>query len=166
MDGSGWFLGWPANLIKGYYDRVTGDDLEIARQAALHWGDWEGCKISLRPEVDMAGASFEEIGGDYLEMAKFEIAYTHNKAWMPSDSHILDNMHKISHIPGVIICGRYDTITPVESSFKIAQSWPSAELKIIEATGHAFFEAGIINAHVEATDRFASQKHLGLHVTH
>jgi proline iminopeptidase len=118
--------------------------------AARHWGRWEGCKICLDPEGLLAGRDENSIGADYLRIAKFEAFYEHNLCWL-RDGQLLEQMPRIAHIPGVIICGRYDTITPPESAWEIARRWPAAQLKLLPATGHAFFEPAIIDAHVQAT---------------
>jgi proline iminopeptidase len=144
------------DLPGAYLRRLLGTDPAAANAAARHWGDWEGCKISLHPEADLAGTSFEAVAGDYLRMAKFEVLYEHHRAWLTRDNQLLEDMPRIAHIPGVVICGRYDTITPPDASWEVARRWPAAELKLVPATGHAFFEAGIVDAHVTATDRFAA----------
>ena len=56
----------------------------------------------------------------------------------------------------MIIQGRYDVVTPAITSWQLAQAWPRAEYRIVEAAGHAFAEPAILSALVEATDRFAA----------
>ena len=144
------------DLVAAYLRRVTGADVELAKAAALHWGNWEGCKISLQPDADLGGASFDSMAGDYLRMAKFEILYEHHHAWL-REGQLLEDMPRMAQIPGVVICGRYDTITPAEGSWEVARRWPAATFELLPATGHAFFEARMIDAHVRATDRFAQE---------
>jgi proline iminopeptidase len=144
------------DVVAAYLERLASTDPVVANAAAQNWGRWESCKISLDPRADLAGRSFEDVAGDYLHMAKFEALYEHKRAWLKRDCQLLEDMPRIAHIPGVVICGRYDTITPPESSWAIAERWPAAELKLVPATGHAFFEAGIIDAHVTATDHFGA----------
>jgi proline iminopeptidase len=64
-------------------------------------------------------------------------------------------MHKISHIPGVIVQGRFDMICPPVSAWRIAQRWEKADLKLIPVAGHALSEPGISAALVEVMDRLA-----------
>lgn len=144
------------DIVAAYLRRLTSADLSVANEAARNWGRWEACKISLDPQADLAGRSFEDVAGDYLHMAKFEALYEHKRAWLKRDCQLIEDMPRIAHIPGVVICGRYDTITPPEASWSIVRRWPAAELKLVPATGHAFFEPGIVDAHVTATDHFAS----------
>ena len=141
------------DLVAAYLRRMLGTDRAVADEAARQWGRWENCKGSLLAEAD----GEEDAGGlgvDYLKIARFEAQYEHHRCWL-RDDQLLEDMPRIAHIPGVVICGRYDTITPPECSWEIARRWPAAELQLVPATGHSFTEPGIIDAHVKATERFA-----------
>jgi proline iminopeptidase len=61
-----------------------------------------------------------------------------------------------AHVPCAIVQGRYDVVCPARSAWDLKKAMPHAELKIIGDAGHASSEAGIIDALVEATDRFAA----------
>ncbi|MBT8471688.1 MAG: prolyl aminopeptidase, partial [Marinicaulis sp.] len=58
-------------------------------------------------------------------------------------------------IPGVIVQGRYDVVTPMKTAWELSRAWPEADLQIIGDAGHAASEPGIIDALVRATDKFA-----------
>jgi proline iminopeptidase len=62
--------------------------------------------------------------------------------------------HKIAHIPGVIVHGRYDVVTPLKNAWDLHRVWPSAELRIVPDAGHAMTEPGIVHEIVSATQRF------------
>jgi len=40
-----------------------------------------------------------------------------NKAFFENDDHLLRNVSRIRHIPGVIVQGRYDVVCPMESAW-------------------------------------------------
>ena len=86
-------------------------------------------------------------------MARIENHYFSHDCWLEPDQ-LLKGAHRLRGIPGVIVQGRYDVITPPATAFEIASLWPAAELKIVPDAGHATSEAGIMAALVEATDRF------------
>jgi len=65
-------------------------------------------------------------------------------------------MDKIKHIPGIIVQGRYDIVTPMKSAWDLHKAWPEARLDIIDDAGHAASEPGIIDALIRATNNFAS----------
>ena len=60
------------------------------------------------------------------------------------------------HIPAVIVQGRYDLCTPMQSAWELSQAWPEAEYHVVIA-GHAASEPAIVDRLVEATDRFAER---------
>ncbi|MNR23406.1 Proline iminopeptidase [compost metagenome] len=64
-------------------------------------------------------------------------------------------MHKIAHIPGVIVHGRYDVVCPLDNAWALHQTWPNCELNIIRDAGHAAGEPGITDALVRATGEVA-----------
>ena len=71
----------------------------------------------------------------------------------PQDQ-LIQNASKLKGIPGAIIQGRYDIVTPLRTAWDLAKAWPDAELQIITDAGHAPMEPGIIDAMVRASDRW------------
>ena len=78
-----------------------------------------------------------------------------NDGFLDYDGQILTDMDKISHIPGIIVQGRYDMICPPSSAWRLAERWPSGELKMIRNAGHALSEPGISAELVRSMDRIA-----------
>jgi len=78
-----------------------------------------------------------------------------SKAFLEFDGQILANMGQISHIPGVIVQGRYDMICPPTSAWKINELWSSGELRMIRNAGHAQSEPGISAELVRVMDQIA-----------
>jgi proline iminopeptidase len=39
-------------------------------------------------------------------------------------------------IPGVLIHGRYDVSSPLETAWRLSQSWTTSELHVIDDAGH------------------------------
>ena len=70
------------------------------------------------------------------------------------DDQLLRDVHKIRHIPGVIVHGRYDVVCPVQNAWDLHQAWPEAKLVITPSSGHSALEAGNSSALIEATDSF------------
>lgn len=74
---------------------------------------------------------------------------------MRNDSQLLDDVHKIRHIPTVIVQGRYDVVCPMTSAWDLHRAFPEAEFHVIADAGHSAHEPGITAALVAATDKFA-----------
>ena len=69
----------------------------------------------------------------------------------------LAHVGRISHIPGVIVQGRYDMICPPNSAYRLAELWPACELKMIRNAGHALSEPGISAELVRTMDQIAEE---------
>jgi proline iminopeptidase len=63
--------------------------------------------------------------------------------------------HRLHAIPGVIVQGRYDVVTPPVTAWELHEAWPVSHLEIVPDAGHATIEPGIQRALVQATSRFA-----------
>lgn len=136
------------NLIAAYYQRLTSAN-ELQRMAAAKaWSIWEGSTATLRPNHTVL---------DYfadphiaLSIARIECHYFINNCFL-EDNQLLDNMHKIAHLPGFIVHGRYDVICPIDQAYALNGCWPESQLKIIPDAGHAVSEDGISQTLIESS---------------
>ena len=142
------------NLMQAYYEILTGEDHSKKIEAAKAWSTWEGSTVKLLEDEnfisDFSDDKFAEA------FARIECHYFMNNCWFDSDNHLIENMHKIKHIPGVIIHRRYDIVCPVIQAWDLHKAWPEADLHIIPDAGHSIFEDGIKNKILEYTDRFSN----------
>lgn len=141
-----------ADFIGAYHKRLTCADETVRLAAAKAWSVWEGATSTLIPEP-AAIDGFED-PHFALSFARIENHYFVNRGFFEVDDQLLRDAHKIRHIPGVIVHGRYDVVCPVQNAIDLHAVWPEAELVISPASGHAAFEAENTAALVEATDRF------------
>lgn len=141
------------DLVAAYYKRLTSEDKKVRLEAARAWSQWEGSTLSLYPNEQRV----QFFGGDSFAtaFARIECHYFMNGAFMQRESQLLENVDRIRHIPGVIVQGRYDICTPVQSAWELHRAWPEAEFHLIPDAGHASNEPGIVDALVRATDQFA-----------
>lgn len=140
------------DFVKAFYKRLTSDNQEVRKEAANAWATWEGSTSKLIPNKEMA----ESYGEDHFAdaFARIECHYFINNCWFETDSWILDNIDKITHIPGYIVHGRYDVVCCVENAWDLHKVWPKSELKIVEDAGHSLSESGIANWLIEKTDSY------------
>jgi len=143
------------DLVKAYYEILTGDN-DIARMsAAKAWSVWEGRTASLAARAEVV-EHFSRLH-TALAVAMIECHYFINNAFLEEDQ-ILKNIDSIRHIPAFIVQGRYDMICPMESAYELHQAWPQAEFTVISEAGHAASEPGIISALVSIMDMLALGK--------
>lgn len=141
------------DLIAAYHRRLTGAAGAERTRAAIAWAGWEGAALSLIPaparEEEFEDPAFAE------SFARIECHYFHNRGWLDHDGWLIAQAHRLAGIPGVIIQGRYDLVTPADTALALHAAWPQAELKIIPDAGHTGMEPGIQDAMVRASDAFA-----------
>jgi proline iminopeptidase len=139
------------DLMGAYHRRLTHPDRRVQARAAAAWSQWEGDTISIRgPEA--RPAKFNEM--DFaVAFARIECHYFVNKGFFAEDNWILNNIHRIQNVPGWIVQGRFDVVTPLESAWKLKNAWPRAHFEIVWDAGHASTEPGIVDGLVRATDK-------------
>lgn len=142
------------DLVSAYYKRLTSDDPKTRIQAARAWSVWEACTSRLIPDPNLI---HEHDGDDFaLAFARIECHFFTNKIWMPSDNYILENIHKIRHIPCEIVHGRYDVVCPIENAFELHQAWPESQFHVSQDAGHSAKEPTTLATLIAIMERFKS----------
>jgi proline iminopeptidase len=139
------------DMISAYHKRLTHADRRVQAEAAAAWSQWEGDTISIRgPEA--RPSKFNEI--DFaIAFARIECHFFANHGFFPEEGWILKNADKLRNIPGWIVQGRFDVVTPLEAAWNLKAAWPEARFEIVWDAGHASTEPGIVDALVRATDQ-------------
>jgi proline iminopeptidase len=141
------------SLVEAYYKLFTTSD-EVSKMAAVKaWCLWE-TKISrlhsqlnedeLIPDIHRA-----------ISLAVLECHYIKHQCFIPED-FILDNIHKINHIPGTIVHGRYDCVCKIQGAFALNEKWQNGQLTIVPESGHSAGEKKITAALCLATSSMAT----------
>lgn len=139
-------------MVNTYHKLLCGAD-ELKRFAAAKaWAAWEGSIATLNPRPHL-GDDFSD-GHFALALARIECHYFVNQCFF-EPNQLLKNMHKISHLPGIIVHGRYDMICPAEQAFEVHALWQACQLHIVRDAGHAQQEPGIVDNLIKATREFA-----------
>ena len=139
------------DMMAAYHKRLTHTDRRIQAEAAAAWSQWEGDTISIRgPEA--RPSKFNEI--DFaIAFARIECHFFANGGFLKEDNWILNNIDKIRGIPGWIVQGRFDVVTPMDSAWRLKSAWPEASFDIVWDAGHASTEPGIVDGLIRATDQ-------------
>ena len=141
------------DMIAAYHRRVTDPDPAVRLVAAKAWSVWEGSTLSLQQDAER----IRNFGIDAyaLAFARLECHYFVNRGFFYCDDQLLRDAHRIAAIPGTIVHGRYDVVTPVKNAYDLSQAWPRADLRVVPDAGHAMSEPGNIHEIVAATRAFA-----------
>ena len=81
--------------------------------------------------------------------------YDANNYFVPKNT-IYKNMHKIKHIPTVMVEGRYDMVTPMEIAYKLSKKFDDCQLMVVRG-GHSTMEDSITEGLVKASDYFKNK---------
>jgi len=141
------------HLIAAYGRMLHDPDAFVRERAGIAWATWESSTITLLQEPDKI-AHFSE-PAFAVAFARIENHFFSNGGWFEPNQLIRD-ASRLSDIPGVIVQGRYDMCTPAFTAWDLHKNWPEADFRMIPDAGHAFDQPGILDAIIDATDRFAA----------
>lgn len=142
------------DLIGAYYRRLTSNDLTIQTTAAKAWSAYEGYCSTLRPNPALLNYFTESHHA--ISVARIEAHYFVNRCFLQPEQ-ILNNMPRITHIPGIIVHGRYDLVCPPINAWQLHKTWPTAEMIFTNDAGHAASEPSNTDALISATQKMAQR---------
>lgn len=140
------------NMLRAYYQRLTGDNESVRISTAKAWSKWEAsCSKLYQDQQAIAEFDEPELA---LAFARIESHYFINNIFLESDYYLLSQVEKIRHLPCKIVQGRYDMVCPVRTAWDLHKTWPEADFEIVQDAGHSAMEPGIAKALVHATNNF------------
>jgi len=137
------------DAIPAYYNQCLQGENELARMAAAkNWALWQARCSSLQPHSNV----IDQYSDPHFALAFAVIeSYYLTHQYFIKENEILDNTHKIRHLPCYIVHGRYDMVCPLAGAWELNQALISSDLRIIRDAGHSDREAGIIDALINAS---------------
>jgi len=141
------------SLVDAYAALLFDSDPVVRERAASEWCRWEDAHVSLTPG-HAANSRFQD--ADFR--LRFSRLVTHDwrHAAFIEDEQLIRNAALLSGIPGVLIHGRYDVSSPLESAWRLSRRWATSELHVLGDAGHGGGDA-FVAAIVEAVAHFALQ---------
>jgi proline iminopeptidase len=139
-----------ADLLRSYYRRLVDKDPAVHVPAARAWDRYESACSSLLPRGD--GVSRHDDERAALAIARIEAHYFIHDGFL-HEGELVDNLHRIRHVPCTIVQGRYDVICPPVTADMLARAWPEAEYIIVPDAGHSVREPGITRELIFAVKR-------------
>lgn len=142
--------------IPQYYAQCLKGSNELARMsAAKNWALWEARCSSLQPHLYVIDLYSDPHFA--LALATLETHYFTNHFFI-TENQILENIHKIKHLPTYIVHGRFDLISPLAGAFALHKAIPTSNLRIVRDGGHSDRESGIIDALIYASKEISKQQ--------
>ncbi len=141
------------DMIAAYHKRLTGTDQAALKACARAWSVWESTCLSLLPNPERVAQSADDRFA--YAFARIENHYFINRGFFDEDGQLLKQADRLETIPGVIVQGRYDVVTPMQNAWDLHKAWPAARLDIVDDAGHTGTEPGLAAALINATVGFS-----------
>jgi proline iminopeptidase len=105
----------------------------VREHAARAWCTWEDTHVSLMP-----GWTPDPRYEDPEFRMAFARMVTHfwSRNCFLVDGQIMAGMPGLSGIPAVLVHGRHDISSPLDTAWELHRSWPGSELVIVDDAGH------------------------------
>jgi len=141
-------------IVDAYATMLFDPDPDIRAKAASEWCAWEDAHVSLTPGHS-PNPRFED--PDFrLRFARLVTHYWRNAGFL-GDEQLLRDAANLNGIPGVLIHGRYDVSSPLETPWRLSQNWSTSELVVLEDAGHGGGNS-LLDAIDDAMARFDSAR--------
>jgi proline iminopeptidase len=140
--------------VDAYAMMLFDPDPAVQEHAAREWCAWEDAHISLTPGHS-PNPRFED-PEFRLRFARLVTHYWRHYAFL-GDEQLLADAANLNGIPGVLIHGRYDVSSPLETPWRLSQNWSTSELIVLEDAGHGGGDT-LLDAIDDALSRFGSAR--------
>jgi proline iminopeptidase len=142
------------DLVAAYARLLDDPDPHVRTRAARDWHAWEDATISLEPH-GTPNAYSDRPPRDLLARARLCAHYFAHGAWL-EEGALLRDAGRLMGIPGVLIHGRLDLGSPLDTAWALARAWPDADLVVVHDSGHTGSDT-MSERKRAALDRFAQQ---------
>ena len=123
----------PDELAAAYARLLADPDVQVRDAAALAWCEWEDTHVSLAP--DWAPSSRYASPAFRTVFARLVTHYWSHDCFL-APGEVLAGMPRLAGIPGVLIHGRYDVSSPLDTAWAVHRAWAGSKLVILGDTGH------------------------------
>jgi proline iminopeptidase len=139
-----------AELVDVYAELAFSADVAERDLAAREWCAWEDTHVSLAPGY-IPNRRFEDPAFRLL-FTRLVTHYWRHAAFLHEDQ-LLRDASRLNDIPGVLLHGRYDISSPLETAWRLHQAWRRSELHVVDHAGHG--GGAMPDCIVEAMNRVA-----------
>ena len=141
------------NMPQSYARRVLSNDNTISMPAIRAFNKYDNiCAYLEISDATLAqNLSNEE---EMIGLAKIFMHYSTNKFFIAND-YIAKNLTTITHLPCIMVHGRYDNICKPSVAYDLHKLWPKSKLNIVPKGGHIANEDALANALKAATDELS-----------
>jgi len=132
--------------LSAAYARLLADsDPGVSERVAQQWCAWEDTHVSLVPGWEPSLRYQDQVFRQVF--ARLVTHYWSNGCFL-DDTPIAAAMDGIAHLPAVLIHGRYDVSSPLDTAWDLYRAWPASRLVVLGGAGHggADMSAAMVDA--------------------
>ncbi|WP_431688001.1 alpha/beta fold hydrolase [Hahella sp. NBU794] len=137
--------------VLSYFSKYLNGSNELLQiQAAKQWAAWVAKISTLHPCQDLVDRLTHP--HQAIALAKLGCKFYQELSDRPasSNSHFKD-------LPGIIVHGRYDAISPLARAFDLHQNWAGSDLYIIRDAGHSVRDPAMVDALIKSIGSMADR---------
>jgi proline iminopeptidase len=150
-----------SSVLLNAYDKVLQEGTKTQALAmARAWCTWEDALSSVYPgDPAHASQASQEEDMKCLAMAKISAHMFAHDPDLGSRGNIVPASANdfLKNIPGIIVQGQFDMVTPAETAWQLKQVWPLAQLRVVHTAGHSSQDPELQSALVSALDEMLTE---------
>ncbi|MQA02836.1 MAG: prolyl aminopeptidase [Streptosporangiales bacterium] len=139
------------NLAAAYARLLADPDPRVHERAARQWCTWEDTYVALMPgwtpNARYDDPEFRSV------FARLVTHYWGNHCFL-AENQVFDDMHRLADISAVLVHGRHDVSSPLDTAWRLHQAWPTSRLVVVGDAGHG--GGGFSGALLAAVDSFVA----------
>lgn len=139
------------DLAAAYARLIADSDPAVVLRAVQAWCRWEDTHTSLVPGFE---PYYTVMPPQKQQVVARMVTHYWGNGCFLDDAPALENMAKIAHLPALLIHGRYDVSSPLDTAWELHRAWPGSRLVVFEDEGHG--GAGMTSAWIDALDAFGA----------
>ena len=136
------------------FSSLNESDENTAKQIVKAWLTYESKTNMLEsPDNLLEEILSSSIQSDILAALKVQQYYVTNQFFL-ENGQVMRDVNKISHIPIILVNGRYDMYCPPVTAYRLHKMLPKSQLIIVESAGHWMGDKPIEKELITAMMRF------------
>jgi len=141
----------PQDLLHLYDVQLQSPDPQQQARAAEAWCRWEDSLCSVHPSPPTALDLLRTLAMARISAHMFnhDPALNQTHAWGLGTGKPLAYLDRV---PGIIVQGQFDMVTPPITAWQLHQAWPASDLRMVHTAGHSSSDPALQAALVQALD--------------
>jgi proline iminopeptidase len=151
-----------ADPLQAIAERLHGDEPAIQQSTAQAWLQWEQDLMDLElidplQELHAKAPQRRSLSGaQALAAARIGVHFALHEFFL-HEGELLERAGRMSEIPGIIVQGQRDSVTPIAAAEALQRAWPGSRLICVPGAGHASTHGEMARRLIEATDHFSKE---------